>query len=312
MTLTFSPVGPGLDEALDGPAWDGGGLLFCVAGRNEIHRWDETTGTTSVVRSATNRTRGLALGGDGRLFGAQSRARRVMWLSADGGAFYLEAMLDGERHNDPQDLVVDADSRVWFTERHTDSTIPGPVGYPPLAHNSVLRLEESEPRGTETSSTGTSGTGTSGTGAAGGWRLERMTFDTTGPGGIALSPDERTLYVIDGLDAPAAAASLRSYAIDGDGLLGPGALLHSFAPGELAGGLCTDALGRIHVAVRAAAGAASGRIDLLGPSGGLLESHPLEASPTNCCFGGEGSARLFVTTAEGVLLASPVHDHTET
>ena len=146
MSLTFSPLGPGLDEALDGPAWDGGGLLFCVPGRNEIHRWDETTGATSVVRSATNRTRGLALGGDGRLFGAQSRARRVMWLSADGGAFYLEAMLDGERHNDPQDLVVDAGSRVWFTDRHTDSTIPGPVGYAPLAHNSVLRLEESVPR----------------------------------------------------------------------------------------------------------------------------------------------------------------------
>ena len=302
MSLTFSPLGPGLDEALDGPAWDGGGLLFCVPGRNEIHRWDETTGATSVVRSATNRTRRLALGGDGRLFGAQSRARRVMWLSADGGAFYLEAMLDGERHNDPQDLVVDADSRVWFTDRHTDSTIPGPVGYPPLAHNSVLRLTESLPRGTGTSSAGT----------ASGWRLERMTFDTTGPGGIALSPDERTLYVIDGLDAPAAAASLRSYAIDGAGLLGPGALLHSFAAGELVGGLCTDALGRIHVAVRAAAGVATGRIDLLGPSGELLESHPLEASPTNCCFGGEGSVRLFVTTAEGVLLAAPVHDHTGT
>ena len=303
MTLTFSAVGPELDEALDGPAWDGGGLLFCVAGRNEIHRWDETTGATSVARSATNRTRGLALGGDGRLFGAQSRARRVMWLSADGGAFYLEAMLDGERHNDPQDLVVDADSRVWFTDRHTDSTIPGPVGYPPLAHNSVLRLEE-----TGSGRTGTSGTRTSGT--AGGWRLERMTFDTTGPGGIALSPDERTLYVIDGLDAPAGAASLRSYTVDGAGLLGPGALLHSFAPGERVGGLCTGARGRIHVAVRAAAGDATGRIDVLGPSGGLAESHPLEASPTNCCFGGEGSAKLFVTTAEGVLLAAPAHDDT--
>ena len=307
MSLTFSPVGPALDETLDGPAWDGGGLLFCVAGRNEIHRWDETTGATSMVRSATNRARGLALGPDGRLFGAQSRARRVMWLSADGGAFYLEAMLDGERHNDPQDLVVDAGSRVWFTDRHTDSTIPGPVGYPPLAHNSVLRLEESGPRGTETPGTGTSGTGT-----AGGWRLERMTFDTTGPGGIALSGDERALYVIDGLDAPAAAASLRSYAIEGAGPLGPGALLHSFAPGELAGGLCTDPLGRIHVAVRAAAGVGGGRIDLLGPSGGLLASHPFDASPTNCCFGGEGSARLFVTTAEGVLLAATVDDHTET
>ena len=297
MTSTFSPVGPELDEPLDGPAWDGRGLLFCVAGRNEIHRWDAATGAASVVRSATNRTRGLALGGDGRLFGAQSRARRVMWLSADGGAFYLEAMLDGERHNDPQDLVVDADSRVWFTDRHTDGTIPGPVGYPPLAHNSVLRLTESGPRGT---------------GTTGGWRLERMTFDTTGPGGIALSGDERTLYVIDGLDAPAEAASLRSYAIDGAGNLGPGALLHSFAPGERVGGLCTDALGRIHVAVRAAAGDATGRIDLLGPSGGLAASHPLGASPTNCCLGGEGSAMLFVTTAEGVLLAAAVHDHTST
>ena len=143
MTSTFSAGGSGARRAARRsglgrpraalPAW---------RGRNEIHRWDAATGAASVVRSATNRTRGLALGGDGRLFGAQSRARRVMWLSADGAAFYLEAMLDGERHNDPQDLVVDAESRVWFTDRHTDSTIPGPVGYPPMAHNSVLRLTE--------------------------------------------------------------------------------------------------------------------------------------------------------------------------
>ena len=46
----------------------------------------------------------------------------------------------------------------------------------------------------------------------------------------------------------------------------------------------------------------SGRIDVFDQRGALLESHAVDASPTNCCLGGDGSNTLFVTTAEGVLM----------
>jgi gluconolactonase len=134
-----------------------------------------------LVRHPTVRIRGLAFDRDGRLFAAQSRARRVVWLSSDGGTYYLNAMLGDRRHNDPQDLVVDDAGRIWFTDRYTDDSIPGPVGYPPLEHQSVLRLTERDrPAG----------------GGIGDWTVERMTFDTAAPGGIALSPDGNVVVAV--------------------------------------------------------------------------------------------------------------------
>jgi gluconolactonase len=253
--------------------------------RSEIHRWDAVTGEVSLVRNVTVRTRGLALAPDGRLYGAQSRARRVVWFSDDGGTYYLNAMLDGERHNDPQDLVVDRAGRIWFSDRYTEDSIPGPVGYPPLAHNSVLRL-------TERARPDRSATGQ--------WELERMTFDTTWPSGIALSPDARTLYVGDGTSSASDPCGLKAYHVSKFGVLGPARQVRRFAEGERAGGVCTDVHGLVAVAVTSGT---AGRVELLDSSGTVVDSRDVPDNPTNCCFGGAGLRILFVTTASGQLLS---------
>ena len=62
MAWTFEQIGSPFDDTLDGPVWDGEGLLFCRVLNNEILRWDAATGDISVFRRFTARTSALAFG----------------------------------------------------------------------------------------------------------------------------------------------------------------------------------------------------------------------------------------------------------
>jgi sugar lactone lactonase YvrE len=289
MRWTFEVVaGSPFGESLCGPAWDGERLLVCSPRANEILEHDPGIGQTRPFRSSTVRTRALALGPSGRLYGAQSRARRVVWYRGDGSTYYLEAMLEGQRHNDPQDLAVDAHERIWFADLWTDESIQTPVGFPPLDHCSVLRLDRTDAPDPETTGT---------------WTVRRMTFDTIAPRAIALAPDERTLYVADGGRPSAAPVVLRAYPITDRGDLGQARVLHAFGTEVIVGGLVVDRQGDILVAVETTDDPRSSTLQVLDPAG-----HPVGAQampdhpPSGIAFGGAGLDRLYITTSDGYLL----------
>src|SRR5260221_770503 len=136
---TVAPAaGSPFEGELDGPVWDGRALLFCNASQNEIWRYDDAARSAVPVRAQTVRTRGLALAPDGRLYGAQTRARRIVWYRDDGASYYVESTIDGQRRNDPLHLVVDGAGRIWSTDRWTEESNGGPVGYPALPYRAVL------------------------------------------------------------------------------------------------------------------------------------------------------------------------------
>src|SRR5213076_1417859 len=114
--------------------------------------------------------------------------------------------IDGLRRNDPQHLVVDRRGRIWSTDRWTEESSGGPVGFPPLDDCSVLRSDP-QPDGS--------------------WTLRRMTADTIDPYGIALD-GERTLYVTDGGPSP----SLRAYEVREEGPLASGRAVRVFESGD--------------------------------------------------------------------------------
>lgn len=289
MAWTFERVGDSFGDVLDGPLWDGEGLLFCKVLKSEILRYDAKSGKIGTFRPYTLRTSGLALGPNGQLYGAQSGARRVVWYKDDGSTAYLNARLGGTRHNHPHGLVVDGKGRIWFSDPYSELRTRGPQIYPPLDHCSVLQLDyEAPPRE---------------------WIVKRMTHDTVEPRGLALSPDERTLYVADSSSSPDGLRQLKAYAVDDDGTLGRPIVLHTFGadyrgPHRGASGLCTDSDGNIVVAAGSTQSGPGPMVYVFAPSGQVLESHlvPAEA-PTNCTFGGAGLGTLFVTTTDGNLFA---------
>ena len=269
----------------EGPVWDGEHLYFTHIRASRILRLDPATDTIAEWRVGTNRTNGLAFDRDGRLFGCCSGGRSLVRFDPDGRTVTLADRLDGKRLNTPNDLAIDSSGRIWFTNPVNHGNWDDTERME-LDHQSVLRAD---PR------------------PDGGYTLTRVTFDTTQPNGILVTPDERTLYVAESGYAKGIARELRAYPIHADGRLGTPDTL--FTLGEDArgvhrgiDGMCLDVDGNIVATNGWEVSGAGPMITVFSPTGRVLETHPVPANrPTNCCFGGPDMTTLYVTTLDGHL-----------
>lgn len=280
----------------EGPAggviWDRGGsrVLLSVIDDGRLLWVDHRSKQVAEFRRYANRVNGLAVGPGGEIYGAQEGGRRLVQFTPDGRTVAVDALLDGKYHNQPSDLVVDRQNRIYFTDpRHP--IIPfGPAIFPFLDRCSVLRLGRNDRRA---------------------WVATRMTYDTISPRAVLLSPDQMTLYVADGEPHEGQKRELRAYPIRNNGELDHPILLHAFGSdhrGHHRGieGMCLDAEGNI-VAVggwqRSGPGAL---VQIFAPTGALIETHPIPADlPNKCCFGGPDLDTLYVTTGGGHLYRAP-------
>lgn len=289
MTWTFEVVHGPTKRPLGGLAWDGKEMLASDTPNNAILAYDPATGETRTKRKWTNRVNGIGFGIDGALYGCQEGSRRVIRMLANGSATITTTDFHGAPHNQPHLLTVDRSGNIWFSDCHHPQLASGPAVFPMLEHQSVLRLAQG-PRPQSH------------------WHIERATFDTLRPRGVALSPDEKTLYVADTDNEPGARRELRAYPVLEDLSLGQYTLLHTFGEdgrGVHRGieGICVDAEGRIVACAGWSRSGPGPLVMVLSPSGAVLSSHPLPVDmPVNCAFGGPGLATLYVTTAQGHLL----------
>jgi len=281
--LLLEPRGIPLTE---GPVWDGECLLFTHIHASAILRLDPASGAVSVWRSGTNRTNGLAFDSEGRLFGCCSGGRAVLRFDPDGTDTLITDRIDGRRLNTPNDLAIDRQGRIWFSNPinagNWDAT-----EQTELPDQSVLRCDP-QPDGSYTTT--------------------RVTFDTTMPNGVLLSHDQRTLYVAESGYAKGVPRELRAYPIRDDGSLGTFTTLFTWgedARGVHRGidGMCLDRDGNIVATAGWEVAGPGPMIHVFSPTGRVLETHPVPAiRPTNCAFGGPDMSTLFVTTTEGHLL----------
>ena len=254
-----------------GLAWDGAGMLFSIlsqgprAGEGRILRFDPKLGETSVFRAFTNRTSGIAFGADGALYGCQELSRRIVRFNPDGTASLLARHVDGRMHNLPTALALDSRGRIWFCDSKSPLRTSGPLIYPQGDLESILLLElVRRPR-------------------EGGdpiWNLRRIASDLDTPRAIALSPDERRLYVSD-------RQGLHSFTIRNDAL---------DARQRLSERALTGLKVRQDGSIIACAGAS---LFVLEASGAVRETWPFPGGESvNCAFGGQD---LYVTTTTGEL-----------
>jgi gluconolactonase len=268
----------------EGPAWDGRRLLYTSIEDSEVRAFDPASGEISVVYRETGGTNGLTFGRDGLLYGCAGTARQVVRWDADGNKEVIAERYEGNRLNSPNDLVVDAQGRVWFTDPrygddHSDRE---------LDHDSVYRL--TPPANGE-----------------GEWAIERLTLDTTRPNGILLAADERTLYVAQSNHTPSEPRQLRAYPVKEDGTLGSYTVLHDFGPWRGIDGMRWNADGHIVATCGSVKGGPGARIAIFATDGTVLEEHPVpEGDPTNCSFAGTDWHTLFVTTLDGRLYRATV------
>ena len=165
----------------EGPQWFGDGryLLFSDIPNNRIVRWDETTGQTSDFRNPSHHANGLARDRQGRLLTCEHGTRRVTRTEYDGRITVLASHYQGKRLNSPNDIVCASDGSIWFTDPPFGilGWWEGEPATPELPHN-VYRIDP--------------GTG----------ELQCVLDDLQGSNGLAFSPDEKVLYVVESRATP--------------------------------------------------------------------------------------------------------------
>ena len=263
----------------EGPAWDGEAVLFTDISTSRVMRYDPASGECTAFRSGTNEANGLIFDKDGnlyacegsKLFGDGEGGRRISRYNADGTTTVVVEDFEGKRLNSPNDLVFDAQGRLWFTDpRYGDETDDLE-----LDHRSVVRLD---PRADDS------------------WDITRVTYDTTSPNGLLVSRDGKWLYVAQSAYGDNNPRELRRYPINDDGSVGAYEVLHNFYPHRGIDGMCWDSDGNIIATAGWEESGPGPMLYVFTPSGRVLETHPVPTDqPTNCTFGGPDLQTLYVT-----------------
>ena len=262
----------------EGPVWiadDGGGhLLFSDIPRNSIFRWSQSRGVELFMRPSGYTgvsyyglepgSNGLTLDPQHRLTMCEHGDRRVSVLTRGGGKRTLVDRYQGKRLNSPNDLTFDKSGNLYFTDP--------PYGLPERAEDPRRELDFC----------GVYRLGADGT-------LTLLTKELTRPNGIALSPDEKTLYVAQ---SDPERPIWMAFPIGDDGKLGQGKVLHDAKPAMkdypgLPDGMTVKTDGTIF-------GSGPGAIYVLSPAGKLLGRIITGGRVSNCTFDAE-EAYLYIT-----------------
>ena len=170
----------------EGPVWFGDGrYLLCSDIPNQrILKWEEETGAVSIFRKPSNFANGNTRDRQGRLVTCEHGGRRVTRTEYDGSITVLMDSFDGKRLNSPNDVVVKSDGSIWFTDP-VFGLLGNYEGYKaePEIDMNVYRID----------------------GATG--KATIVAEGVLGPNGLAFSPDEKILYVIESAACPPARSS---------------------------------------------------------------------------------------------------------
>jgi gluconolactonase len=271
----------------ESPVWVPRGqfLLFSDIPNNAVMRWDAKSGvrrfltpsgyTGKEKRGGETGSNGLVLNRKGALILCQHGDRRVAqldssWTTPKPRFITLADRYEGKRLNSPNDAVVDSHGAIYFTDPPYGLEKGMEDPKKELPFQGVYRID-------------TEG------------QLSLLTKEMERPNGIALSPDEKTLYIANSHDERPV---IMAYQLRKNGKLDSSRVF--FNARDLNGkpgacdGMTVDAEGNLFATI-------PGGVGIFTPTGkqlGLLNTGDRTA---NCEFGGEDGATLFIAANHRVL-----------
>ena len=267
-------IAPGVRWAV-GPVWFGDGryLLWSDIPNNRIMRWDEETGVTSIFRKPSNFANGHTRDRQGRLVSCEHGARRVTRTEYDGTITVLVDRFDGKPLNSPNDIVVKSDDTIWFSD--PPFGILGNYEGHKSEQELPANLYRFDPRTGETKVVG---------------------GEIEGPNGLAFSPDEKILYVVECRSTP---RRILAYDVVEDGArLTNRRILIEAGPGTPDGFRC-DEDGNLWCGWGMGDPALDG-VMVFSPAGEPIGRIALPERCANLCFGGLKRNRLFMASSQSI------------
>lgn len=259
----------------EGPVWFGDGryLLWSDVSNDRIMRWDEVSQQTHVWRHGSGNANGNTRDRQGRLITCEHLGRRVTRTEHDGRVTVLADRYQGKRLNSPNDVVVKSDGSIWFTDPPF-----GIIGYyqgEKAEQELPAAIYRISPDGSD---------------------IALMCDTVQGPNGLAFSPDERHLYVIESRSRP---RNILVFDVaDDGGRLGASRVLFDAADGT-PDGFRVDIEGNLWCGW----GMGSAELDgvrVYSPQGEWLGRIALPERCANLCFGGKHRNRLFMASCTSI------------
>ena len=257
----------------EGPVWlgDTRALIWSDIPNNRMLRWDEETGEVSVFRKPSGNANGHTRDRQGRIVSCEHGGRRVSRTEHDGRVVTVADSFQGKRLNSPNDLVVKSDGSIWFTDPTFGilGWYEGGKAEPELPMN-VYRVDAS--------------------GA-----IEVAAEGINQPNGLAFSPDESLLYIVESRATPR--KILAFDVVEGKTLKNRRVLIDA-GPGT-PDGFRVDMDGNLWCGWGMGKAGLDG-VHVFDPTGKLIGRIDLPERCANLCFGGLHRNRLFMAASTSV------------
>lgn len=288
------PDGPRVANSLvftEGPAVHADGTVyFSDIQNNRILQW-VPDGQCSVFRQPSGRTNGQTFDQAGRLYHCEGAefgpggGRRVTRTDlTTGNVDVLTEQFDGARYNSPNDICVDGQGRVYFTDPRygdrSDMEMEIEGVYRIDLDGSVVRILQQP--------------------------------DIQRPNGIAVTQDSRQLYLIDSCPVIGGNRKVWAFDLDAEGNPSNQRVVFDFAPGRGGDGMRLDLDGNLYVAAGILVPRGDHETDdvppgiyVIRPNGELLGRIPIhEDVITNLAFGGADGKTIYVTAGKTLYQAT--------
>jgi gluconolactonase len=256
----------------EGPVWFGDArcLLWSDVPGNRMLRWDEQSGAVSDWRKPSGFANGNTRDRQGRLVTCEHGGRRVSRTEHDGRVVTLVDSLERKKLNSPNDVVCKSDGSLWFTDPSFGilGWYEGAKAEAELPTN-VYRWDGD---------------------------LAVVAEGINQPNGLAFSPDESILYIVESRSVP---RRILAYDVKGGKSLAERRVLVDAGPAGTPDGFRVDVDGNLWCGWGMGAEGLDG-VHVFNPDGRLIGRIDLPERCANVCFGGVERNRLFMAATSSL------------
>lgn len=248
----------------EGPAWDpaDGSLYFTDIPNSTIYRIDKA-GKLSKFTTESNHTNGILITADGTMLGCQMDGQVVKYDKKTASFKVLVSKHGEKRFNAPNDLVIDKQGGIYFTDPLFRAPMPLPQEI-----QAVYYIAKSG-------------------------EVTRVTKGINAPNGIGLSPDGKRLYV-----CPSRQSEMLVYEVAGPGKLSDRKTFCTVTQpagktGTGADGIVLDEKGNVYITTNLG-------VEIFSPEGKSIGLVNFPQQPANVTFAGDDLKTMYVTARSGV------------